>query len=526
VVVGLVLLNACANLAGFLLAQGQERRREIAIRQALGAQRLSLVRQLLTETVALAIAGGAMGVAISVVSLHALSTADLPLPFPITLDLAPDVRVLGFTAIVSLVAGVLFGLLPALRSTRLDVAPVLKDENAGGGPRHRLAMRDVLVAGQVAMSLVLLVGAGLFMRSFQARQDIDPGFGGSPAAIISFGMPADRYSRDEARAFVRAALDRIEAMPEVRAAGVTDNLHLNISNTSWMEVNVDGHEPPAGQDAFNIDDSVVDPGFFEAAGIPLLRGRNFDESLDRANGVGVAIVNQAFVDRFWAGEDGIGKILRTASAELRVVGVAGTARIRSIGEAPRPFLYRPYSQAYSVALTLVASTAGDASPLVPRVVSILRDQDPDVLIAEMKTMDLHLAVQLLPAKLGAVVLALVSGLALALAAIGLYGVVSYAVARRTREVGIRVALGARPRGVATMVMAGGLKLVGIGAAVGILLAAALSGAIGGLLYGVPSIDVTTYALVAIVLLAVAVAAAWLPARRASRMDPLRALRGS
>jgi predicted permease len=525
VVVGLVLLIACANLAGFLLAQGQERRREIAIRLALGARRGSLVRQLLTETVALAICGGILGAVISWFALDALATADLPLPFPITLDLAPDARVLGFTALVSLAAGILFGLAPALRSTRADITPVLKDENAGGGPRQRLALRDVLVCAQVAVSLVLLVGAGLFVRSFEARQNIDPGFGNDPAAAVTFGFAAERHTREETRLLVRDALDRIAALTEVRAAGVTDNLHLNLLNTSWMDVNVDGHTPPEGQDAFNIDDNVVDPGFFEAAGVPILRGRNFDEAIDRLDGAGVAIVNQAFVDRFWPGEDGLGRMLRTAAGELRVIGVAGTARIRSIGEAPRPFLYRPYSQAYASSLTIVASTTGDASPLVPRVVTILRDLDPDVLIAEMKTMERHLGVQLLPAKLGAIVLALVSVLALALAAIGLYGVVSYAVARRTREVGIRVALGAAPSGVATMVMAGGLKLVGIGAAIGVLLSLALSGAVRGLLYGVPPIDGWTYALVAFVLLAVSLAAAWFPARRASRLDPLQALRG-
>jgi predicted permease len=524
IVVGLVLLIACANLAGFLLAQGQERRREIAIRLALGARRRALVRQLLTETIALAIVGGVLGVILSMLVLDALSSADLPLPFPITLDLTPDVRILGFTALVSLVAGVLFGLAPSLQSTNPDVSPTLKDESAGGRPRRRLALRDVLVSGQVAVSLVLLVGAGLFLRSFQARQTIDPGFGASPAAVVSFGFAADRHSPDEARLLVRDALDRIARLPAVRAAGIVDNLHLNLLNTNWTSVNVDGHTPPAGQDAFFIDNTTVDAGFFEAAGLPILRGRNFSEAIDRVDGVPVAIVNQAFAEQFWPDADPIGRLVRTGSGDLRVIGVAATAKIRTIGEVPRPFLYRPYSQSYRGALTIVASTVGDASPLVPQVTRILREVDPDVIVVEMKTMERHLAVQLLPAKLGAIVLALVSGLALLLAAIGLYGVVSYAVARRTREVGIRIALGAEPRGVVAMVMASGLKLVAIGAGIGLLLSIALARGVGGLLYGVAPLDPWTYVTVPAVIAGVALLAAWVPARHASRLDPMQALR--
>jgi putative ABC transport system permease protein len=524
VVVGLVLLIACANLAGFLLAQAQDRRKEIAIRLALGARRSALIRQLLTETVALALVGGIVGIGLSMALLELLVSIDLPLPFPITLDLAPDARVLGFAFLVSVVAGVLFGLAPALQSTNPDVAQTLKDETAGGAAKQRFPVRDILVAGQVAMSLVLLVGAGLFLRSLQARQDVDPGFGDAPAGIVSFTIPSDRYDRDEARVLMRSALERIAAIPDVSAVGMTSNLHLNLLNTSWRDVNIDGLEPPPGQQAFLIDYATADAGYFEAVGIPIVSGRTFDDAIDVADASPVAIVNQAFAERFWPGENAVGRMFRSDTLQISIVGIARTAKIRSIGEAPRPMLYRPASQAYTSSPTVVARTRGDDDALAIEMSAILRSLDPDLVMFETKTMERHLASLLLPFRLGAVVLMAMSGLALLLAIIGLYGVVSYAVSRRTREVGIRMSLGAEPGSVVRLIMGGGLKLLVAGSIIGIVLSLAGSLAVRGLLYGVQPIDPVAFLLVPAVLAAVTLMAAWLAARRASRIDPVQAMR--
>jgi predicted permease len=481
------------------------------------------VRQLLAESVLLAVAGGAAGIGLSVLLLRALTAADLPLPFPITLDLAPDVRVLSFAVLVTVVAAVLFGLAPALQSTRADVSPVLR-EGATGAARGRFRLRELLVAAQVASSLVLLIAAGLFLRSFQARQDIDPGFGAAPAALVSAGLPRDRYAGEEGRLFIRTALERVRALPGVAAAGVTNNLHLDVTNTNTVDVNVDGHQPPAGRNAFQIDASVVDAGFFTAAAIPILRGRNFDEAADRPEGDPVVIVNQALVDRFWPGEDGIGRALRAGDEQWRIVGVARTAKIRLLGEASRPFIYMNVYQSGTSFPTFIVRTATDPNPTVGAVAGVLRTLDPQITINEMRTMDRHLAELLLPARLGAIVLVAISALALGLAVIGLYGMVSYAVARRTREVGIRMSIGADRGSVVRLMMASGVKLVAAGAGAGVLLAVALSSAVRGLLFGVTPLDPLTFVIVPAILCVVALLAAWLPARRASRIDPVRALR--
>lgn len=525
VVVGLVLLIACANLASFLLAQARDRRREVAIRLALGARRSALIRQLLTETILLALAAGVVGTVISVLLLGWLQNADLPLPFPITLDLTPDAGVLLATFGVSLLAGLIFGLVPALQSTNPDVAQTIKSETVGGGRPARITVRGALVAGQVAGSLVLLVVASLFLRSLLARNDIRVGFGESPAAVVTFNVPAARYENDEGRLLMRRILDAVEALPEVQAAGITENLHLNLMSTNWTSVNIPGLEPPPGQEGFTIDNADVDGGFFGAAGIDLLRGRMFDDRVDREEAPPVVIVNQAFVDRFWPGEDGVDRMIRVNDTEMRIVGVVETVKIRTMGEAPRPYLYRPYSQSYTSYPTLVARTNGPADGAAAEIFSILRRMDPDLIIYETKTMDRYLGALLVPFRLGAVVMGGVAVLALLLAVIGLYGVVSYAVSSRTREVGIRMSLGADRTSVIRMVMRGGLRLVGVGMLGGMVVAALGASLLRGLLYGVPPLDPITFLGVPAVLGLVAVLAAWLPARRASRVDPVRALRG-
>jgi predicted permease len=522
-VVGLVLLVACANLASFLLAQASGRRREVAIRLALGARRGVLVRQLLTETLLLALAGGALGVLVGVLLMRALLGIDLPLPLPITLDVGLNPTVLGFALAASVSAGVLFGLAPALQATKPGVASTLKNEATGGGKPRRVTLRNALVVGQVAMSLVLLVTGALFLRSFQARQRVDVGFGDAPTATLWIGIPGDRLPEASGRALLRELLDRIARLPGVTAVGLTGNLHLNPLSTNMTGINVDGHSPPPGQQYFAIDVAPVDTGFFAAAGIRIVSGRNFNAT-DVAGGPRAVIINQVMAERFWPGQDAVGRTIRTGDEEVRVVGVVSNAKIRTIGEPPRPFIYGSFAQDYSASVFVLARTTGSAELTVQQAQQVLREVNRNLVVFQARTMERHLGAMLLPARLGALTISAFAALALVLAVIGLYGIVSYAVARRSREVGIRMALGAEPGRVVRLLMTGGLQLVVIGGATGLLLALAGTRILRGLLFGIGALDPVTFAVVPVVLLGVALLATWLPARRATRVDPVRALR--
>jgi predicted permease len=523
VVVALVLLIACANLASFLLAQAADRRKEVALRLALGAKRTTLIQQLLTETVLLALVGGGAGLLLAGFLLKALVAADLPLPFPISLDLSLDGTVLGFSLLITAVAGVLFGLVPALQATNPDLAPTLKDESTGGGRPKGFSLRSALVVTQVAVSLVLLVGSGLFLRSLQARVAVDPGFGYEPAAIFILGAVGDRYTPEQARVFYRTFLDETAALPGVQAVGMTGDLHLSTMNNMMRAVSVDGIDPPPGQDFYLVDYAQVDPGFFGATGVQIVRGRAFQES-DGPDGAPVAIVSEAFAQQFWPGRDAVGRTFRSNGAEQTVVGVARDAKVRSLGEAPRPFLYRPWAQDYTGVMTVVARTSTDARNTLLDMVAVARRLDPELLIYDTTTMERHLGVMILPHRLSALLVTAFGGVALLLACIGLYGVVSYAVSMRSREVGIRMSLGADSKSVVRMLLGGGMKLVAVGGVIGLVLSFASARLLGGLLYGIDATDPVAFVLVPVVLGVVALLAAWVPARRASAVDPVRALK--
>ncbi len=523
-VVGVVLLIACANLASFLLARARDRRREIAVRLAVGASRGSLIRQLLTETVVLGLLGGMGGATLGWAAVRWLETADLPLPLPISLGLGLNGSVLAFTAAISLLAGLLFGLAPALQATNPDLASTIKNETTGG-PRSRFALRNLLVVGQVAGSLVLLVGAGLLVRSLIARQAVDPGFGGAPAALVEITAGPRAVETGEA-----AWLDEVEArvadVPGVATVGLTSNLHLNTLNTSTAYVTVDGVAPPPDREWWSVDAADVNDEFFQAMAMETVRGRTFGAS-DAADGARVLVVNEAFVDRFFPDGDAVGRTVRLGSdgVEHTVVGVVETARIRSLGEAPRPFVYGSLRQDPSTYVHVVARTAGvDARRAALDVSAAIRSVDPDTPIYSQTTMERHLAVVLLPARLGVWMGAAFALLALTLAALGLYGVVSYAVARKSREVGIRMSLGADAGRVVRMLMAEGLRLVAVGGLVGLAAAAGFGALLSRFLYGVGALDPLAFGSTLAVLVAVAVLASWVPARRATRIDPVRALK--
>lgn len=533
IVVALVLVVACANLAGFLLARAVDRRKEIAVRLALGATRRQLISQLLVETVLLAMGGGALGLVLGRTALRLVLASELPFPMPIFLDLTIDVRVLAFSLLVSVLAGVVFGLVPALQATRLDLASIIRDEATGGG-RSKWAARNLLVGGQVAVSMVLMVVAGLFVRSLDSARRVDPGFGRHPAALLWVGYPGDRGA-----AVSQTMLDRlsrrIAELPGIRAVGFASNVHLNSLGTQGFDVVVDGVEPPPGQQFHLVDRAAIDTGFVAAAGLTLTAGRNFT-ARDADSVARVAIVNEAFVQRFWPGRDGVGARFRGfggrerdgadggfGEIEIEVVGVVNTAKIRSLAEDPRPFVYLPLWDAGG-AFWIVGRTDGDPERAAAAIQHSLRDIDPDVYAIQSRSLQSHIEVMSLPLKMGAAALMGFSTLALLLACVGLYGAVNYAVSQRSREVGIRLSLGADRGSVIGLLLWGGLRLVVIGAVVGLALAVIAGRLLEGMLFGVRALDPVTLAMVPLLLVAVSALAAYLPARRAGRVSPIAALK--
>ncbi len=523
-VVGLVLLVVCANLASFLLARAVDRRKEIAVRLALGATRGSLVAQLLAETLLLGVLGGVGGLGVAALVARILTTADLPLPIPITLELGLDARALLFATVVSVAAGILFGLMPALRASNPHLATTLRDESAGGGGRGRLALRHALVVAQVAVSLVLLVGAGLFLRSLQSVRAVDPGFGREPAGLMDVSFPPTRYAAGRLLPAERELAARLRELPGVTAVGMIDNLPLTLVNTQNTDVNTPGAQPPVGREGFDADLAVVDTGFFAAAGIRLLQGREFTPA-DADSAPRVIIVNEALAKRLWPGQEALGKhITRSSDRDYQVVGVVATTKIRSIGEDPRSGIYLPLAQVRSSSVWYLARTSGDADRLTNAMVRATQSMDPEIISVDVRTMARHLDVVRLPIRLAALMIGALAALAVVLAGIGLYGTVRYSVAQRTREVGIRMALGADSRAMVRLLTGGGLRLVVWGGAVGLLAAMLLARLVGGLLFGVPALDPLTFFGVPLLLFAVAGIAAWLPARRVSRVAPTEALR--
>jgi macrolide transport system ATP-binding/permease protein len=523
VVVGMVLLVACANLASFLLAQARDRRKEVAIRLAIGAKRSVLVRQFLVESLCLAAVGGVAGVFVSNVALRAVLRADLPLPIPITVEVSLDWRVLTFTILASAIAGVLFGLLPALQATRATVVETIKNENADGGPTRRFTVRNSLVVGQVAVSLTLLITALLFLRSLQARATVDPGFGHAPAGMLWLAIPTDRYDSTRRLQLLDDVEQRMAKIPGVATIGAIDNVLLNPLSQQSKRIRIPGVTPPKGQDSFDVDVAAVDSGFLNSAGVALVRGRGIGPA-DRPGAPKVAVINEEMARRFWPGKEAIGQSFSTDSATYRIVGITRTTKVRTLGEEPRPFIFTSLAQEFAPSVMLIARTTGDAEHTATQMLATLRDVDPGLMAIQVKTMQRHLAAMLLPARLGAMAFTLFAGLALALAVLGVYGVVSYAVARRTREVGIRLAVGAQPNGLVRLLMREGFALVAIGAVLGLLLGAAGAQVLRSLLFGVGRADPITFVGAPVLLLFVGAIAAFLPARRASRVDPASVLR--
>ncbi|HSL23182.1 MAG TPA: ABC transporter permease [Vicinamibacterales bacterium] len=520
----LVLLVVCANVAGLLLSRASARRREVAIRLAIGASRARLVRQLLTESIVLAFAGGAAGFAFAWLALRALVNIAPPMPVPIPIDLPLDARVLTFNAAAAMIAALAFGLAPAFQASRPDLVPALKGEATPLlRASRRFGLRSVLVVSQVAVSLVLLVAAGLFARSLQQAKDVPLGFERERLVIVMPGLVFTPASPAEVVTRQDALRDRLAVLPGVTAVALTDRVPLEASFSTRPFV-PDG-ETYDERRTPEVDVTDVDAQYFRTFGIPILRGRGFTTHDDR-DSARVAIVSEALAKRFWPGQDAVGRRFRfgdSTRTAIEVVGVARDTRVRTLGEEPRPYVYLSYLQ-HPDSKQIVLRTAGDPATLIPAIRREIQAFDADMPILALQTMPEHLGLMLYLPRAGAWMLGIFGALGLLLAAMGLYGVIASAVSQRTREIGIRMALGATPGDVLRVVMRDGMLLVCVGVAAGLLLAAFAAQPISSYLYGIKGLDPLAFGVQSLVLVAAAFTAMLAPAWRAIRVHPTVALR--
>jgi predicted permease len=523
--VALVLVIACANVANMLLARGAARTRELAVRAAVGASRGRLVRQLLSESFALAALGGAIGVLLAVAAtrLIAAGLATDALPVPIAFDLRPDATVLTFAALLSLATTVLFGLLPAWTGSSLALVPSLKADATGErSPRRRVTVRDVLVVAQLALSLVLLVAGALLTRGLLQARGTEVGFDPRPLAALTFDLQMNGYDEARALAFRKRVMAELRAVPGV--SGVTLASRLPLAPDVNMEgVRIRGRHQ-AQDDSTPIDAVSVGPDYFRTVGVPLVEGRAFTED-EVEREAKFAVVNQAFALKYWPGQSALGQAVYAAGFDHDphvVVGVARDHKVRSVGEPSTPYLHLPAPP--SRRLSLVVRTAQPANVALPALRAAVLRLEPAVVFTEDASGTEIAATTLAPARIGAALLGAFGSLALLLAAVGLYGVIAYSVSQRTREMGVRTALGARRGDLVRLVLGHGARLATVGACIGALLAALVGRVFGALLYGVSPLDPLAYALAGGVLLLVAAAANLMPALAAARVDPIRALR--
>jgi len=523
-VVGLVLLIACVNLANLLLAQASKREKELSIRAAMGAGRARLVRQLLTESTVLSLLGGLAGLVVAYWGRNVLWSFRPPFLLDGSIDLSFDARVLGFTLLISLFTGLIFGIIPAIKASGTDINEVLKTGGRGGalGWTHN-RLRGLLVISEIALALVALVGSGLFLRSMQNAQQFNPGFESQNLLQMNFDLGALRYDADHGQQFFRDAIERAKTVPGVVNASVSSNgvFGGGLAGTIFREG--EQTDPNNRGTLVNFDD--VTPGHFETMRIPLISGRDFTD-FDREKTTRVAIINEAMAKAIWPGQEPLGKRFAIVKEPelLQVIGIVGTTVVGQIGEDPQPVAYLPMRQQYSPFATLVVRTNSNPEPLIGAVRAQVQQIDKNLAFTNAQTVQQILGQGLWAARMGAALLGLFGALALILASIGIYGVLAYSVAQRTSEIGLRMALGAQPRQVLGLVLRQGMLLAVIGAAVGIIVALPVARMAGNLLYGVSATDPLTYVGITLLLMAVALLACYLPARRATRIDPLIALR--
>jgi len=525
-VVGLVLLIACANVANMLLARASARQQEIAVRLAIGASRMRLFRQLLTESILLSGLGGVLGLVFAYWTADLLLAFRPPGDFPITLDLGIDSRVFLFTFGISLLAGLVFGLAPALQASRPDLMTVLRNEGTrGGGSRSRLQLRNVLVVGQVAVSLVLLIGASLLVRSLESASMMDVGFDDDRLAVLGVDLDLHGYDEEAGKAFFRQLVERASAVPGVESATLVQRLPLTV-DLSMTGIYIEGHQQSEDDEPYLIDVTRVASDYFRTFGVPLVQGRDFSEA-DTEDAPKVAIINETMARMYWPEKDPIGQRFHTEGLDgptTEIIGVCRDYNVRTVGEEPRPFLHSPRSQRYDSFANIVARTSGDPAALVGSLRREFLALDSDLMFIDADAMPKLIEVTLLPVRMGAVLIGLFGILGMMLAAVGLYGVIAYSVARRTHELGLRMALGAETADVIKMVVRQGMVITLLGVVTGLIGAAVVSRVLSSQLYGVSALDPISFGLAALLLVGVALLANYIPARRAAQVDPVIALR--
>ena len=526
--VGLLLLIACANLANLLLARAASREKEIAIRGALGAGRVRLIHQLLTESLVLAMAGGVAGVLLAMWSVGALRGL-MPDMVPMLQHMSVDLPVLGFALSISIVTGLLFGLAPAWRSSRTDLNTTLKEaagRSEGASGSHRT--RGFLLAFEVALAVLLSVSAGLLLRSFMRVAAVEPGVRVSNILTMSLSLPDVKYDTPVKRAnFYKTLTERLEQVPGVRSSGAALFLPLRVSLLSFrVGVNgfrIEGRPPvPQGQEP-TADYRMATPGYFDTMGIALKKGRLFDGH-DDLSAKPVAVINEAMVRKHFASEDPIGRRLLMGNSPTEIVGVVADAKLYGLDAPIEPAIYTPHMQRPGPSMGLVVRTVGDPGAMAAAVRREILKLDAEQPISNVRTMDQVLADSLMLRRVAMLMLAVFAALALTLATVGIYGLTAYSASRRTHEIGLRMALGASRGQILRLVVARGLLTSLIGAAIGLAAAFQLTRMLSGMLYGVTATDPVVFVGVPLILVAVSAAASYLPARRAMRIDPLIALR--
>lgn len=518
----LVLLIACANVSGLLLARAVARQHELAVRTALGAGRWRLVRQLLLESALLAGTGGLAGVLLAQWTSRGLDALLPPLPYPILIDASVNVRVLGFTLVVVAVATILFGLVPALQGSRTRLLQAVRASRASSSTPGRARLRSTLVVAQVALALVLLVCAGLFLRTLSNAYDVDPGFSRREAVLATFDLSALRLDDTKGRALLDRIIDRVETLPGVERVSASTMVPLSIGGGSDTSPAIDGYTPAEGEEVV-VYYGMVSSGYFETMGIPLVAGRAIDDR-DREGSAPVVIINETMARRYWPGRDAVGGRLRTGPDWSTVIGVARDGKYGQLTEPSRSVMYFPIQQVYRSAPVLQVATSGPAGAAIDGVRRAVAEVAPDLALYDVRTLEEHLRMSVAIPRMAALLLGIFGGLALLLSAVGLSGVIAFSVSQRTQEIGVRMALGADRGRVLRSVLGQGARLAVVGVALGLAGAALATPLLDTLLVGVSPTDPLTFAATAGALLLVALVAAWIPARRAAGLNPVEALR--